>query len=372
MNTTHIDDAIASLEKANADLQPDLFDENEARDMLAAFAQAEKLASFGKTMMAQRVQDAQAVAKMTGVSVGKAKSVVEAGKALSERPEVRGAFRSGSISLDQAAEIARADVASPGAASELLAMANRESFQVLRERSRRVVLEAEQHKDLAQRQREARSARHHIDELGMVDIHLRFVPHVGTPIVNRAETEAARLHRSAKRAGDPEPFERYLADAYAKLFFGSGTGDARKPEMVVLVSHEVAKRGWTDVQEGEVCKIPGIGPISPEDAKELAEDAFLTGVSYDGKDLRHMKRWTRNIPVEVRLALQLGDPPEFDGLKCADCGSRFKNEIDHIEPHVAGGPASTQNNEPLCWPCHQAKTLRDLRAGKFTGRVPDG
>ena len=369
---THIGDAIASLEKANADLEPQLLNPEQAREMFAAYAQAEKLVAFGKTMLARRVDDAQAVARMTGVSVGKAKAVVEAGEALSQTPEVRGAFRSGAISLDQAAEIAKADVAQPGVASELLSVANKESFQVLRERSRKVVLEAEQHRGLAERQREARTARHQIDELGMVDIHLRMLPHVGAPLVKRAETEASRLYRTAKRAGEPEPFDRYLADAYAKMFFGSSTGDPHKSEMVVLVSHEIPKRGWDEVREGEVCKIPGVGPIPPEAAKEIAQDAFLTGLFYDGKDLRHMKRWTRNIPIEVRLALELGDPPDFDGMECVDCGSRFKNEKDHVEPHAAGGVVSVRTMKPRCHPCHKAKTLRDLRAGKFNRAGPDG
>jgi hypothetical protein len=59
---------------------------------------------------------------------------------------------------------------------------------------------------------------------------------------------------------------------------------------VVLVSHEVATRGWTDVREGEMCQIPGVGPVAPAVAKEIAHDAFLTGVFFDGKDLRHMRR----------------------------------------------------------------------------------
>ncbi|CAN5582008.1 hypothetical protein BH20ACT21_BH20ACT21_15310 [soil metagenome] len=73
---------------------------------------------------------------------------------------------------------------------------------------------------------------------------------------------------------------------------------ARKPELVVLVSHDIAKRGRKDVQEGEMCKIPGVGPISAQTAKEIASDAFLTGLFYDGTDLRHFSRWTRNTPVE--------------------------------------------------------------------------
>jgi 5-methylcytosine-specific restriction endonuclease McrA len=117
-----------------------------------------------------------------------------------------------------------------------------------------------------------------------------------------------------------------------------------------------------------VCKIPGVGPVAPSVARSLAADAFLSGVFYDGKDLRHMRRWTRNIPVEVKIALQLGAPPDFDGVRCVDCGNRFRNENDHVEPHVIGGPASTDNLKPRCWPCHQAKTARDRKAGKLTAR----
>jgi hypothetical protein len=147
-------------------------------------------------------------------------------------------------------------------------------------------------------------------------------------------------------------------------------GPAKRPELVVLVSHSVAKRGWKDVREGEICTIPGVGPVSPQVPKDIASDAFLSGVFYDGTDLRHFKRWTRNIPVEVRLALELGEPPDFDGVRCANCGNRFRTEIDHVEPHVAGGPASTWNNEPLCWPCHQVKTEQDRKAGKLTPPEP--
>lgn len=368
MKTVAIDEAVTWLEKANADLEPELLTDPAAREMFAAFARAEKLASFGKTMLARRMNDAAAVAKVAGTSVGKAKASLEAGNALAQAPEVRTAFRRGGISLDQAAEIARAEVAKPGCASDLLDAAGTESFQVLREKSRKIVLEAAQKKGLAERQREARSARRYVDELGMVHVHLAWEPHVGTPLANRAETEAARLYREAKKAGEPEPFERYLADAYAAMLSDSGsTRRSSKPEMVILVSHEIAKRGWDEVKEGEICSIPGVGPISPEKAKEIANDAFLTGVFYDGKDLRHMKRWTRNTPVEVRLALQLGDPPEFDGLKCVDCGNRFRLEIDHVEPHIAGGPASVDNSDPRCRSCHKAKTIKDLRAGKFNG-----
>ncbi|MFP5353344.1 MAG: HNH endonuclease, partial [Actinomycetota bacterium] len=222
----------------------------------------------------------------------------------------------------------------------------------------------------AARQHAARKARSYSDQLGMVHVHLELEPHIGAPIVARAEAEAQRLGRKAKAAGTPEPFERHLADAYASMLSGSGRGRAKRPELVVLVSHEVAKRGWSDVREGEVCKIPGVGPISPDVAKEIADDAFLNGVFYDGTDLRHFKRWSRNTPVEVRAALELGEPPDFDGVACVDCGNRFRTEFDHVEPHVSGGPASDPNLKPRCWPCHQAKTALDRKAGKLKPPEP--
>jgi 5-methylcytosine-specific restriction endonuclease McrA len=276
-------------------------------------------------------------------------------------------LKGGSISLDQASEIARAEKACPGVSGELLAIADEESFHVLRDKARKVVLEAEQHRGLAARQHAARCARSFTDELGMVNINLAFEPHVGTPIVNRAEGEAGRLYRGAKKKGDtPEPFERYLADAYAGMLGGAETkGPPSRPELVVLVSHEVATRGWKDVRKGEICKIPGVGPVSPRVAKKIAEDAFLNGVFYDGTDLRHFARWSRSPSIEVRRALELGDPPSFDGVKCVDCGNRFRTERDHLEPHVARGPSSTTNLQWRCYLCHKDKTERDRRAGKL-------
>jgi hypothetical protein len=75
--------------------------------------------------------------------------------------------------------------------------------------------------------------------------------------------------------------------------------------------------------------------VSPQVAEEIAQDAFLNGVFYDGVDLRNFARWTRNIPIEVAVALELGSPPSFDGVYCVDCGNRFRTEFDHVQPHGA-------------------------------------
>jgi hypothetical protein len=371
MKRSFFGEAVVWLEKHNADFEPDLMTTEDARELMAMCARAEKLVAYTKTALARKLDDVEELARMTGTSVGKAKQTVETAKALKEAPAVQDAFSGGDISLDQAAEIAKAEVASPGSATELLKTAETESFQVLRECARKVVLEAEQKRGLAQRQRKARTARSYCDDLGMVNVHLKWQPHVGTPIVNRAEAQASRLYKAAKKDGNPEPFERYLADAYAEIFSGSAVKPhPSKPELVVLVSHEVAKRGWKDVKAGEFCKIPGVGPVAPEVAREIAGDAFLTGLFYDGKDLRNIKSYTRYVPVEVLRALNLGPPPDFDGFKCVDCGKRFGNQKDHVEPYCGDNPASTDNMEPRCRPCHLTKTARDRKAGKLTSKAP--
>jgi 5-methylcytosine-specific restriction endonuclease McrA len=93
-------------------------------------------------------------------------------------------------------------------------------------------------------------------------------------------------------------------------------------------------------------------------------------VFYDGKDLRHFARWGRSIPIEIAVALELGEPPGFDGVRCVDCGNRFRTEFDHVEPRAARGPSSNGNLKPRCWSCHQAKTERDRKAGKLTPPEP--
>jgi hypothetical protein len=383
MRSEVLDEAIELLEKANADLEPELLTAARARKLLAAYARAEKLAGSGVTALTRKVDDAEQVARATGTPVGKAKAVVATGKVLAQSGVLNAAMQQGEVSLDQAAQIAAAEGSAPGSAEGLLRVAEEQSFHALKDEARRVKLAAEQHRDLAGRQRAARLARTHTDELGMGHIHLIFEPHRYAPISARAEAEAARLARADKKAkkdsgseDGSEPFERYLADAYVKLLSGAGgsgdsvRGRARRPEIVVLVSHEVAKRGWKDVRAGEVCKIPGLGPVAPDVAKEIADDAFLTGVFYDGTDLRQIKRWSRSIPVEIALALELGDPPEFDGVRCVDCGNRFRTEFDHVQPRVAGGPASHPNLKPRCWTCHRAKTERDRKAGKLKPPEP--
>jgi hypothetical protein len=179
MDVSLIDEAVTWLEKANADLEPELLDAEGARRLLGAYARAEKLAAFGKTVLADRVADAPTVARATGTSVAKAQATDATAEALRDADVARDAFKGGELSGDQATEIAWAEQVCPGAGVELVAVAGSESFQVLRERARKIVLESHDACDLGTRQHAARSARAHTDELGMIHIDLALEPHLG-------------------------------------------------------------------------------------------------------------------------------------------------------------------------------------------------
>ena len=92
----------------------------------------------------------------------------------------------------------------PGSDAALVKVAQDDAFHVLKDKVRKVKLEAEQHRDLASRQHEARQGElPRVDDLGMVHIHLELEPHVGAPITARAEAEAQRVARAAN-AGKTE------------------------------------------------------------------------------------------------------------------------------------------------------------------------
>jgi hypothetical protein len=76
-----IDHAIALLEDANADLQPELLPAPVAHRLLRAYARAEKLAGFGVAALARRIDEASALGRVTGTFVGKAKETIATSRA---------------------------------------------------------------------------------------------------------------------------------------------------------------------------------------------------------------------------------------------------------------------------------------------------
>ncbi|MGI8520964.1 MAG: hypothetical protein ACR2MC_10265 [Actinomycetota bacterium] len=71
MEVTSMDEAIKQIEKSNIDLEPEVLDAPAVQELLARYAKAKKLVSYGETMLAAKLGDAEMVARTTGVSLGK-------------------------------------------------------------------------------------------------------------------------------------------------------------------------------------------------------------------------------------------------------------------------------------------------------------
>ena len=194
-------------------------------------------------------------------------------------------------------------------------------------------------------------------------MHGALPPELGVPIVNRLEAETDRIRREARRQGTDEPRAAHMADALVKLLAGQGQAKGRGADLVVVCDLRAWRRDRA--VEGEVCHILGGGPVPVAVAKELGSDGFLKAVVHDGVRIDTVAHFGRRIPAELRTALDLGPPPNLEGVCCVEegCGRRYGLEWDHVDPLANGGQTCLDNLESRCWPHHRAKTERDRQSG---------
>ena len=316
------------------------------------------------------------LARTNGTSRRDAKDALDVGTATAggKCPGVKEALDKGDLSLAQAAEITRTEEKAPGSETELLALARTRPLNTLRDEARKRRQATVDPADLARRHHAARHFRHWVDSDGMVRFGGGLAPIVGIPLMNRLDEEADRIRRLARRAGSTEPREAHCADALAKMMTGAfrGAGPAPGPratrsDVVLVCDLEAFRRGHS--HPGEVSHILGGGPVPVSTVREaLDTDGFLKVVLHDGVKIDTVVHYGRHIKAELRTALELGRPPEFDGVTCADgCGRRYNLEWDHVDPLANHGPTSFDNLEPRCWSHHQDKTERDRMAGLLDG-----
>ena len=303
------------------------------------------------------------VASITGSTTSDARRTLEAVSKVETCSATRDALTKGDVSIAQAGEIARTEAEVPGSEPELLELAKRGSLGAVRDTAWKRRVEAIRAEELYSRQRKARSLRTWTDELGMVCGTFKLAPDVGVALVNRIEREADRLLRAAKCVGDVEPREACAADAMVAVIGGVDRAGAGHAEVVVVIDWPALARGLA--HPGERCHIVGGGPIPVGIAQGLMENAFVKAVLTDGVEVQQVKHFGRRMTAELRTALELGPPPEFEGVTCgeAGCDRRYGLEWDHVVPVAGGGETSLANVKPKCKPHHWEKTKQDRANG---------
>jgi hypothetical protein len=310
------------------------------------------------------------VARLLGVGAGEVRGAIETAKKLEKLPATDRAVSEGRLSAGEAKMIAAAATLNPAAEHDLLAVAE-QGLVPLRDACVKARAAVEDPGARAQRHHRQRRFTMWTDTDGMIAGSYRLAPEVGGPIKAVFEKAVQRVFRDHKAGTDHEPLDAYAADVFAAFVLGdkSAAGGCNATVHVV-VDHGALMRGGA--ADGEVCEIPGVGPVDVAWVRDLIGSAFLTVVIKRGKDLVTVAHLGRHVPAEVQTALLVsGRECDIDG-----CHQRGYLERDHAHDHAKGGLSSFANLGWLCYLHHRLKSSgwhlghRDAETRKRTLRPP--
>src|SRR5205085_6364394 len=136
-----------------------------------------------------------------------------------------------------------------------------------------------------------RQLRHWTEPDGTFRLDLRTTPDAGATILANLKPFCDETFAEARAAGRRESAEAYAADALVAMaeaavapgVDGGGAGSGPRAVVHVRVDHEALLRGHTEA--GEVCEVPGVGPIPVATARAWAGDAVLKALVTNGVDV---------------------------------------------------------------------------------------
>ncbi len=411
-------EAMASCAAA---FDPSVLSPADAASVVRDAAAIEHMAATVKALAAARAADsgqwrrdgalspAHALARETGTSVAAARSALDTAAKLADMPVLDAAARRGEVSPAQAAPIAEAASKDPGAETRLVAKAKRSSLGELRDECARTAAAAEP--DDAARHEAIRRSRYLrrrrcADGAGELTYRstLDDVAEIWSIVQGHANTEFDRARLEGRR----EPEEAYLADGLlAAVRAGAGiapeepaaaeeerrggdepagdaaperstqgsepvpmkTGRVRKPtptKVVVRIDWDALVRGWPI--EGEVCEIPGLGPVAVSAVQTMiaSGDAFLAGVVTKGVDVASVFHLGRRPTVYQGTALDWTSPT----CTTLGCNNTSRLETDHREDWAHTKVTLLRWLERHCEHCHDLKTRSGWALVDGTGKRP--
>ncbi len=247
------------------------------------------------------------LAHTTGVTVTKAEETLSTARRLEELPATADAFRSGSLSETQTAEVAAAAAQSPASERRLLDTAGRSTLKQLRDECRRVRLAATDQRATYERIKAERHLVTWTDTEGAYCGRFRTTPDAGARIAAGLDAEIERVFRAARTEERHEPRATYAIDALETLVGGTGAHHSRvsrNVEIGVLIDYGALLRGHS--LEGETCEIAGLGPVPVAAVESWRNDAYLRLIVTDGVDVKAITRRTRYVDAYQQAARERG------------------------------------------------------------------
>ena len=374
--------------------EPGRFSGEDATTLVTWFTRAERLCVTGKALAATRATEANTpaaaghptpahwLAGVTGESIGEAVGTLRLGESFSSHPSVEDACRKGQLSKAKAALVADAARVSPGSEDDLVRSAPTDTFRQVKDRCARVKAQARSTQDADAHYRSlhrSRYARTWTDRDGAFRLDARLTPDAGATLLASLTTQTDAEFSAARRAGIHDTPDNYRADALVTLVTAgsdadlvgpcaSGTGapgsdssatiptSTRRrtvdPKTLVTlrVDLDALRRG--SLGPGELCEIPGVGPIPIQRARALMGDSICHLVITNGVDITTVCHLGRTIPAHLRTALTERDRT----CVVPGCDVAQGLEIDHwVIPVEDGGPASMDNLVRICRNHHRLR-----------------
>jgi hypothetical protein len=370
---------------------------DDAVTLLRFFTEMERTAVAGKTLAAARVAEsnvhtraghrspAEFIASETGDSVGESKDLVKLGENLADQPSLDQALRDGRISRTRAKRASDAARINPDREGDLVRWAQTDSDAEYHEHVGRTRAEGRSSEDAARhraRLHENRSCRDWMDDDGAFALRATLTPEAGAELKACLEAQADRQFARARQEGRFENAGAYRADALCALITGknllgpkdanrAGPSDAGPPVRArdpratvnVVVDLDTLRKG--NVQPGERCEIPGVGPVPVAYARGLLGDGLFQVLVTSATDIHTVWSPGRHLRRDVRAGLLVRDP------RCVvpRCDARLGLENDHwVTDFAQGGLTALDNLARICVRHHRQRT----HEGYELHKGPDG
>ena len=223
------------------------------------------------------------IARSLGMRTSEVHRMIDTATKLDALPVVHKAVREDRLSQRAAELIAGAADPCPDAAERLIEKAE-EGLVPLKDACLVARAEVEDQADRTKRQRSKKSYQTWTDDDGMwAGLH-RLTREIGGAFKAAVEAEAQRIFRERRKNGEREPGRGLRRQALVNLVLGKSSTQGVKYTVHILIDHVALVRGF--LMDGEICEIPGVGPVNVTWVRGLLGDVFLTAVIKKGKDIR--------------------------------------------------------------------------------------
>ena len=335
------------------------------------------------------------LADWTGTGTSSAKKSLDAGRRMAQNPEVADAALGGRLSPEQASLVADGAAANHSKTRELIDRAHDTSVGELRNEVAQVKAESTDLEERRRRIHAARSLRRYRDADGVWHVFASGNVEDGIELARLLEPIRQRLHRTRLNRGEPrQTFEQLDYDALVLLTqIARGTdGELSLADLVELglfsqiksiappaspppdeadpkpaPTRRLAGRSTqlnirVDLAallrgvplEGELCDIPGYGPVPVSVIRELVAsgNVVVAGLLTKGEQIIGVRHFGRRPTRAQQTALDF-IYPECAALGCnRSTGLEYDHRVDWSKTHFTVYDLIDR----LCWYHHQQKT----------------